>query len=184
MHAALVWAVAAPCTRTVLSAHGAQHEAMWPCLRPRPRMMLCGFDPSGVKVLLLLLQMGALRAGLDGTPLVLIQGPPGTGGCKRLGDTRQHTAGPARVASLVYVYVQQACCVVAGGWRQALCRHHLLASFCTSFGGCRQDTHHLEPVVSGDALSSKRQPGACPVSGEVGILCSGSSSSRQQWRRQ
>lgn len=29
--------VAAPCTRTVLSAHGAQHEAMWPRLRPRPR---------------------------------------------------------------------------------------------------------------------------------------------------
>jgi hypothetical protein len=34
-------------------------------------------SPDGCRVVSL--QMGALRAGLDGTPLVLIQGPPGTG---------------------------------------------------------------------------------------------------------
>lgn len=98
------------------------------CARGHGRM-LCGLDGSGVKVLLLLLQMGALRAGLDGTPLVLIQGPPGTGGCRHLGGNRQHTAGSARVASLGYVYVQQARSAAAGWWGRVLFCHHLLASF-------------------------------------------------------
>jgi hypothetical protein len=52
------------------------------CIKPT-EAELCGAAPCPV-LCAAVLQMGALRAGLDGTPLVLIQGPPGTGGCTEL----------------------------------------------------------------------------------------------------